>query len=166
MVSMTIEDGVRRGSKVQGRQTRIAECGVDPPSRNASEDRFSVPLESNGVGGEVLAVQPVRFSRGAASADANSPNSHIFPPFLTSSMWEFFGRLVFENAPPLPALSPASGGEGVDHRKLCEQGKLMQKQGFKIENRTGNMLARNSLTMESSASCRLPPRRNVRLLFA
>jgi len=39
-----------------------------------------------------LVMQVAGFSRGAASADEKWPNSHIFPPFLTSSVWEFFGR--------------------------------------------------------------------------
>jgi hypothetical protein len=42
----------------------------------------------------------------------------------------------------------------------------MQKQRLKTENRTGKMLARNNLRMESPAFNRMPTRQNVRLLFA
>src|ERR1700722_5678867 len=56
-------------------------------------NRIFVPLESGGGCGGCFSTQVVGFSCGAEGIGEKWPNSHIFPPFLTSSMWEFLVRV-------------------------------------------------------------------------
>jgi hypothetical protein len=127
---------------VQSASAQAQSCGV----------RIVLPLESGRGGGTDLSAQVAGFSRGANGANENWPNSHIFPPFLASSMWGFFRR----------GWRKMSRFDG----ELCERCKLREIRGLKMQNRMCKILAHITLRMWSPAFCRKPPRQNVRLLFA
>src|SRR6266700_7611958 len=81
-----------------GQVTRPHPQSLSPEEREESaapcprRGWFSVPLESSGVGSRVLVMQVVGFSRGAKADGENWLNSHIFPPFLASSMGSFLSE--------------------------------------------------------------------------
>jgi len=94
------------------------------------------------------------------------PSGNRAKSLQTANWAELLNLVEVFNLAGFPGSRWGLRNEAEPARKLCERGKLMQKQGFKIENQTGKMLARNILRMEPPAFRRRPPRQNVRLLFA
>jgi len=120
-----------------------------PTKRGA---RISVPLESGRRGGAGLSAQVLGFSRGVKGVGENWPNSHIFPPFLTWPLREFFCR------------GWRTGTRS--NREISEQRDQTKMRGLMTENRWCKMLVFTTLKKGSPAFCRKPPQQNVRLLFA
>jgi hypothetical protein len=109
-------------------------------------------LGSGGGGEEDLSAQVAGFSRRAKGAGENWPNSHIFPPFLTLPLWDFFRQ---------------GWRKGTQsNREISEQRDQTKIRGVKFEIQTRKMLAFTTLKKGSPAFCRKPLRQNVRLLFA
>jgi hypothetical protein len=73
-------------------------CGVMVTSPKCNGN--SVPLEPGGVGRAVLAMQVVGLPQSAQGAEGNWPISHIFSPFLTSSMRDFLTARSQRAHPP------------------------------------------------------------------
>jgi hypothetical protein len=110
--------------------------------------RNSVPLESGDVIVAFLAAQVVGFSRGAKGAGENWLNSHIFPPFLASSMGSFLDE---------SGRRPVSSG--LQHAKKPEN---PLSSGIVRFARRGKWRESKVQSSESNKSGQAQPRKNSR----
>ena len=104
--------GLMREGDESEMQREFRTIGIRRPS-------FAKKLWMAGVGRAVLAMQVVGLPRSAQGAEGNWPISHIFSPFLTSSMRDFLTARS-QGAHPPSQKSCYGGQERPVKTECCE----------------------------------------------